>query len=202
METSTPNTPSTTPNAGGEGAAPPAVQAGKTFTQAELDAIIADRLSREKAKYSDYDALKADKEKRDQASKSELEKLADRATKAEAKAREDAERYLARMLDAEARAIAAALGFTKPDKAIKLADLSKAVKDGEIDADELHKAIAALAADMPELLAKTTPRVGATNPPKGSESSATETDEQRRARLRGGDNNFLKAGNLVMYGNH
>lgn len=201
METTAAQTADTTPNAGGE-AAQAAAAPGKTFTQAELDAIIADRLQRERAKYSDYDALKADKEKREQASKSELEKLADRATKAEAKAREDAERYLARTLDAEARAVAATLGFSKPDKAIKLADLSKVVKDGEINADELQKAISALATEMPELLAKTTARMGATNPPKGSETDSKETDEQRRSRLRGGDSNFLKTGNLVMYGNH
>ncbi|MBI2954239.1 MAG: hypothetical protein HYY30_07995 [Chloroflexi bacterium] len=33
--------------------------AGKTFTQAELDAIIQDRLGRERDKYKDYDSLKA-----------------------------------------------------------------------------------------------------------------------------------------------
>jgi hypothetical protein len=52
---------------------------------------------------------------------------------------------------------------------------------------------------MPELLAKTVSRVGATNPPKGSETDGKETDDQRRERLRGGGNNFLRTGNLVMY---
>ena len=34
-------------------------QTERTFTQAEMNAIIADRLNRERTKYADYDALKA-----------------------------------------------------------------------------------------------------------------------------------------------
>ena len=37
----------------------PAQPAGKTFTQAELESIVADRLARERAKYPDYEDLKA-----------------------------------------------------------------------------------------------------------------------------------------------
>ena len=33
-------------------------QATKTFTQSELDAIISDRLKRERDKYADYETLK------------------------------------------------------------------------------------------------------------------------------------------------
>ena len=49
----------------------------KTFSQDELNAIIADRLSREREKFADYDALKAKADKLDkieEANKSELEK--------------------------------------------------------------------------------------------------------------------------------
>lgn len=48
-------------------------KAGKTFTQAELDQIVRDRVGREKAKYADYDELKG---KADGA-KSVEDKLAD-----------------------------------------------------------------------------------------------------------------------------
>jgi hypothetical protein len=57
-------------------------------TQADLDRIIADRLSREKAKYADYGDLKAKAAKFDeaeQANKTELQKALDRAAAAEAK---------------------------------------------------------------------------------------------------------------------
>lgn len=55
----------------------------KTFTQEELNAIVNDRLGREKAKYSDYEALKEKASKFDQieeASKTELQKITDKAT--------------------------------------------------------------------------------------------------------------------------
>lgn len=55
---------------------------GKTFTQAELDAAVEQRLARERAKYSDYDALKDKAAKFDQAqeaAKSELQKAQEQA---------------------------------------------------------------------------------------------------------------------------
>lgn len=60
--------------------------AEKTFTQAEMDAIIGDRLKRERAKYADYDEVKAKAAKYDEAEeagKSELQKAVERAEKAE-----------------------------------------------------------------------------------------------------------------------
>ena len=61
---------------------PAAQPGGKTFTQAELDAIVADRLARERAKYPDYESIKAKAEKYDaaeEAGKSELQKANERA---------------------------------------------------------------------------------------------------------------------------
>lgn len=54
----------------------------RTFTQDELNAIVEDRLRREKSKYADYDVLKAKASKFDEAeeaSKTELQKMTDRA---------------------------------------------------------------------------------------------------------------------------
>lgn len=59
---------------------------GNTFTQEQLDAIIADRLSREKAKYADYEALKKDAEAyraNKEKQKSALEKANDRVAELE-----------------------------------------------------------------------------------------------------------------------
>lgn len=56
--------------------------AGKTFTQDEVNAIVTDRLTRDRAKYADYDDLKAKAEKFDQieeANKTELQKANERA---------------------------------------------------------------------------------------------------------------------------
>ena len=55
----------------------------KTFTQAELDAIIQDRVKRERDKYKDFEDLKIKAQKFDEqeeANKSELQKAQDRAT--------------------------------------------------------------------------------------------------------------------------
>ena len=54
----------------------------RTFTQTELDAIVRDRLQRERNKYADYDAYKEKAEKYDaaeEAQKSELQKITERA---------------------------------------------------------------------------------------------------------------------------
>ena len=59
-----------------------AQQPERTFTQSELDAIISDRLKREREKYVDYDDLKAKADKYDQAeeaAKSDLQKATERA---------------------------------------------------------------------------------------------------------------------------
>ena len=53
-----------------------------TFTQEQVDAIVADRLKRERAKYADYDDLKTKATKYDEAeeaSKSELQKATEKA---------------------------------------------------------------------------------------------------------------------------
>ena len=58
----------------------------RTFNQSELDAIISDRLKREREKYADYEALKEKATKLDEieeASKSELQKATERAERLE-----------------------------------------------------------------------------------------------------------------------
>lgn len=54
----------------------------RTFTQAEMDAVIGDRLARERAKYADYNDLKAKAQAYDaaqEADKSDLQKATERA---------------------------------------------------------------------------------------------------------------------------
>lgn len=59
----------------------------KTFSQDEVNAIVAERLAREKAKYEGFDELKAKADKYDQleeANKSELQKASERVASLEA----------------------------------------------------------------------------------------------------------------------
>lgn len=62
--------------------------AEKTFTQAEVDAIVGERLGREKAKFADYEDLKnkaAEYDRQQEASKSELQKAKEKSAKLQAK---------------------------------------------------------------------------------------------------------------------
>lgn len=57
-------------------------QTGRTFTQEELDAIVSDRLKRDRQKYADYEELKTKAQAYDEAreaEKTELEKATERA---------------------------------------------------------------------------------------------------------------------------
>ncbi len=59
---------------------------GKTFTQADVDRIVSDRLARQKDQFKDYGDLKAKAKKFDdieQANKTEMQKLVERAEQAE-----------------------------------------------------------------------------------------------------------------------
>ena len=61
-----------------------AITPEKTFTQSEVDSIVKDRLTRERAKFPDYEDLKAKAARLDEleeASKTELQKATDRAEK-------------------------------------------------------------------------------------------------------------------------
>jgi hypothetical protein len=101
----------------------------RTFTQADVDRIISDRLAREREKYADYEQVKAKAQAAD-ASKSDLQKLADRLDAAEKRAAE-----------AEATAlrseVAAAKGLTAA-QAKRLTGKTKA--ELEADADDLLEA--------------------------------------------------------------
>ena len=82
IDTATAGETNTTDAAGKDG-----VQFEAITSQEELDRIITNRLSRERAKYSDYDDLKAKSQKWDEveeANKTELQKALDRAAQAEA----------------------------------------------------------------------------------------------------------------------
>ena len=62
-------------------------QTERTFTQAEVNAIIADRLNRERTKYADYDSLKSKAQQFDaaqEADKSELQKATEKAASLQA----------------------------------------------------------------------------------------------------------------------
>lgn len=123
-----------------------------TMTQAELDAMIGQRLAREKAKFADYDELKSYKDKAEADKASELDK-AKAAGKTEGIAEVTA-RANARIVKADAKAIAADMNFHNASRAAALIDTSqvKVNDDGEPDSAAIKSLLEALAKSDPYLV--------------------------------------------------
>jgi hypothetical protein len=94
------------------GGTPPAE--GKTFTQADVDRIVADRLGRERSKYSDYDQIRVKAEEFDklkEAQASETEKALKQAAKdTEQRVRAELEPRMLRLEVALAKGLPEELG--------------------------------------------------------------------------------------------
>ena len=130
---------------------------GKTFTQAEMDAIIADRLRRQKAQFGDYEALKDKASQFDelqQAQMSELEKA--QAERDAAQAERDAALQQAtdRLIRSAVVTEAAKLAFTDPGDAFAMVDLGDVTigEDGEVTG--VLEAVKALAQAKPYLIGR------------------------------------------------
>lgn len=109
-------------------------QPGRTFTQADLDKIVEQRLSRERAKYADYDELKKRVTEAEDKDKTELQKLADAKTLAERRAAE-----------AESASLRMEVALDKAPEGMSVAQVRKLAKrlagatreELEADAEEL-----------------------------------------------------------------
>lgn len=166
-EPTTPATAGGTPDSG-----PTAGQPDKTFTQAEIDKIVADRLTRERAKYADYEDLKASADRLkelEERDKSEAEKAAQRAEAAEKK-----------LAEAESRALRLEIAHEKgltPSQAKRLVGSSK--EELEADADELLEAFKSTddRSDSPSRRPKEKLRPGASSQEEPDVSPSKVADE-------------------------
>lgn len=128
---------------------------GKTFTQAELDKIVVDRLRQQKAQFGDVEDLKVKAARLDaieEANKTENQKAIDKAVK-EAKEQILSSTALERVADKiEVRASGV---LADPDLAPAiLGDLSRFVgKDGSIDTNAIDAAVKEIAEKRPHLAA-------------------------------------------------
>lgn len=141
---------------------PPAQGAGqgdaKSYTQAEINALVQNRLDRERQKFADYDELKAKAGQYDEAleaAKTDQQKAVDAARREGEKSA--TERWQGLLVNAEVRAQAAALKFHDPSDAVvqmthNLAGV-KVGNDGAVDGDSIKKALEQLAKDKPYLVA-------------------------------------------------
>ena len=116
-------------------------QEERTFTQAEIDAAVKDRLKRERDKYTDYSDLKAKAEKYDTLAAeqmSELEKAQKRADDAEAAKDAALKQAQETLVKSAFVAEAAKLGAVHPGDAYALADRSgvEIAEDGSVNGVE------------------------------------------------------------------
>lgn len=127
----------------------------RTFTQADVDRIVADRLRRVQQKYADYDQLKekaAKYDEIDQASKTELERERERAHRAEAECDELRQRLQQVMISAEIAKHAGTAGAIDVGDVVKLLADSPDItvgKDGQVAGAE--EAVKRLAKAKPHL---------------------------------------------------
>jgi len=137
---------------GGTGGDPP-----KTFTQAELDKIVSERLARQKSQFGDYEDLKAKAKAHDEliaANASDHEKaLAQARTEADAKARtEERQRYGGQLVDASIRAaVAGRLDAEKLGALLEPIDRSRFMTaDGGVDEEKVKAYVAGIVPVKPE----------------------------------------------------
>lgn len=175
----------------GDGGKP---DADKTFSQAQLDQVIAERLTRERAKYADYDALKASKDELDRL-KAEGQTDHDKALAKAAKDAEDAarsdERTKAdtRVLRAEVKAAAGAK-FADPGDALRLVDLTglRVADDGSVDDAAIRARLDQLLKDKPYLAAS-----GGGNGSAGGLGNLGQGQRQQAGNLTGREQGLAEA---------
>jgi hypothetical protein len=125
---------------------------GKTFTQADLDRVVNDRLNRQRGQYADYDQIKSELAELTSANASDMEKAV-AAARNEGRA-EVQQAANIRLIQAEARALAAEARFRNPALAITTLDLSgiKVSDDGAVDAAAIKQLLADRATSDPYLV--------------------------------------------------
>jgi hypothetical protein len=174
--------------AGTEGGEPAkAAEFSAITSQADLDRILGERLSRERAKFSDYNDLKtkaAEFDKAAEAARTDQEKAVE-AAKNEGRT-EALTAANTRLLSAEARALAAEAKFASPTLAVRALDLSdvKVNDDGSVDAEAIKTKLKELADTGAFVLdngEKPKPK------PDKAQGGATKTTGSKYAGLGGGD---------------
>jgi len=175
---------------------------GKSFTQSDLDAIVANRLKREKAEQDRLakELEKASKELQNykDAEKTEAEKIAERLARVEAENQSLVERNRQMAIDQELAAAASKIQLPI-DAALKLAERNAIEIDDDGRVTNAAELIKAVAEAYPGLVARQTsvptPAVNSSR----SEQSGKPSDAELRKRYFGsGGGNFWQSGGVLM----
>ena len=167
-----------------------------TFTQADIDRIVADRLTRERQKFADYDDLKSKAAKLtdlEKAQMSEAEKQAARVAELEAQiaqAQADAQAQMKaanrRLIQSALVAEATAARFHKPEDAYRFVDMDALKVDDAGNVSGAKDAIKTLAKERDYLVnSGTAPNInaGSVSATKQAEQQALLEDVKKRFRL-------------------
>lgn len=167
-----------------------------TFTQADIDRIVADRLTRERQKFADYDDLKSKAAKLtdlEKAQMSEAEKQAARVAELEAQiaqAQADAQAQMKaanrRLIQSALVAEATAARFHKPEDAYRFVDMDALKVDDAGNVSGAKDAIKTLAKERDYMVnTGTAPDInaGSVSATKQAEQEALLDDVKKRFRL-------------------
>lgn len=161
----------------------------KTFTQAELEAIVRERLQRERQKFADYEALKKAAEELQairESQKSEAEKTQEKLARLEQEYQAERDKRRAAMLQAKVVSIAGKLGAVDPQDANFIMATQSIDPDSDGADSDIQNVIEGLKATKPYLFARPGQRLEPFNPAEGAAVGQAETRAQRFARIMSG----------------
>lgn len=128
-------------------------QPARTFTQAELDAIVERRLAKERAKFADFDTFKAARVRLaeiEDAERTEVERAQNAAREADERAQQAESRFRSASI-ASAVAVEAAKAGADPDVILALIDTAAVELDDDGHVDGVADQVAALLEAKPYL---------------------------------------------------
>lgn len=185
--------PVTTQTSGGNDGQQP-VQQERTFTQAELNAIINQRLEQERRKYADYDTIRQQLttlQAGQQSQQQQVQQLEQQNQQLAVVSKEKA-------IEAAVAKAAGAIGLD-PEAALKLADLNTLTVDDSGNVTNAADVVKTVAERFPGLLKRPLPTVNVVN----GQAGATLTPEQKEAQFRqeffgGNARSFFGGGGVVL----
>jgi hypothetical protein len=160
----------------------------QTFTQEQVNRMMAQTRREERGKFSDYGELKTRATRADELEQEKLteaERMEARAVEAEKKATDAQQQIASAMIASEVKIRASAMGVIDPDAAYLLLDRSNVHYDAEAGVSGVDDALAGLLEAKPYLRsANRTPNL---NPETGqpAQSVRLTADQQEAARLMG-----------------
>lgn len=167
------DTPATTPTAAVNAGQQPVVE--KTFTQTELNTVIAQRLQQERAKFADYDSLRQQVATLQGAQQTE----AQRAQALEQQNQQLATKAKETGVEAAITREASKIGLDA-DAAYKLADQSKLKLDDAGNVTNAAEIVKAVADQYPGLLKRPMPVASAVNQAAPGQSVTPEQERRRQ----------------------